>query len=230
MNTNTKNLLKGLAIGLGVLGAFAGVYYLSKRGKSGSGNNSKLKTKSPKNILFVGDSITAAPYSYANLIKKNNPDLSVDVLAKGGMPTKWMRDNLPQQLSGRKYDRIYIYGGVNDAWNDSIKPETTFGNLQAMVDMGNEHGADVFIITGYEPKGFMDYTKMPVTKYQKSKEDNIPLIDKYKNYQNNIPSNIQNASIVPKIDIAGMTADGIHPSSNGMKVIESVIIKGIKNV
>lgn len=227
MNENTKSILKGFAIGLGVLGALVGVYYVSRKIKSGSFGD--LKNPNPKNVLFVGDSITALPYSYANSIKKNS-NLNVDIMAKGGMPTSWMLDNLPQQLSGKKYDRVYIYGGVNDAWNDSIKTEKTLKNLQTMVDMANNNGADVFVIIGYEPNGFMDYTKMPVTRYQNSKADNIPLIEKYKNYQSLIPQKINNANFIHKISINGMTSDGIHPSQSGMNVFEETIEKGLKNV
>jgi lysophospholipase L1-like esterase len=195
-----------------------------------------LKNPSPKKILFVGDSISAIKDSKGNSITSTYPNyvknelaknnIAVDVLAKGGQPTSWMVQNLPTMLKN-KYDRVYIYGGVNDAWNSSIKPNVPFENIQKMVDMINQSGADAFVIIGYEPYGFMDYTKMPVTIYQKSKEDNIPLIKEYANFQVQLPKTIQNATFIPKINLGSRTGDGIHPNQEGQKMIAQTILKSI---
>lgn len=197
----------------------------------------KLKNTKPKKILFVGDSVTAVKdyrtggaitSTYPNYVKNSLAPLgiSVDVLAKGGEPTSWMVQNLPAMLQN-KYDRVYIYGGINDAWNSSIKPNVPLENLQKMVDMINQSGADAFIITGYEPYGFMDYQKMPVTRYQKDKTDNIPLIKEYADYQVQIPKTIKNATILPKFNLGNRTGDGIHPNGEGQKMIAEIIKKTI---
>lgn len=198
----------------------------------------KLKNKNPKKILFVGDSITAIADKYGNSIGSTYPNyvkkaladkgISVDVLALGGQPTSWMLNNLPSKLTN-KYDRVYIYGGVNDAWNSSIKVNVPFENIQKMVDLINESGADAFVIVGYEPKGFMDYKKMPVTIYQKSKEDNIPLIEEYISFQNQLPTKISNANFISKINLGDKTGDGIHPNVEGQKIIAQNILKTIEN-
>jgi len=209
------------------------IYFIIRKNMNAENNidtnilDKKKNKGTTKNILFIGDSITVSPYSYPKIIEKNNPSLKIDVLAKGGMATKWMLQNLPAQLSTKKYDQIYIYGGVNDAWNSSIKLETTLNNLQSMVDMGNQNGADVFIILGYEPLGFMDYNKMSVTRYQKTKEDNLPLIEKYKQYQSLIPTTIKGAFLVNKFQIPNMTGDGIHPNSKAQKIMADDISKTI---
>jgi lysophospholipase L1-like esterase len=209
------------------------IYFIIRKNMNAENNidtnilDKKKNKGTTKNILFIGDSITVSPYSYPKIIEKNNPSLKIDVLAKGGMATKWMLQNLPAQLSTKKYDQIYIYGGVNDAWNSSIKLETTLNNLQSMVDMGNQNGADVFIILGYEPLGFMDYNKMSVTRYQKTKEDNLPLIEKYKQYQSLIPTTIKGAFLVNKFQIPNMTGDGIHPNSKEQKIMADDISKTI---
>lgn len=195
-----------------------------------------LKNPKPKKILFVGDSITAIKdtkgnnitSTYPNYVKselaKNN--IGVDVLAKGGQPTSWMLQNLPSMLQN-KYDRVYIYGGVNDAWNSSIKPNVPFENIQKMVDLINQSGADAFVIVGYEPYGFMDYQKMPVTIYQKSKEDNIPLIKEYADFQVQLPKVVKKATFIPKINLGNRTSDGIHPNGEGQKMIAETILKTI---
>lgn len=195
-----------------------------------------LKNPKPKKILFVGDSITAVKDSKGNNITSTYPNyvknelalnnISVDVLAKGGQPTSWMLQNLPTMLQN-KYDRVYIYGGVNDAWNSSIKPNVPFENIQKMVDLINQSGADAFIIIGYEPYGFMDYQKMPVTIYQKSKEDNIPLIKEYADFQVQLPKTIKNATFIPKFSLGNRTSDGIHPNAEGQKMIAQTILKSV---
>lgn len=208
------------------------VYKVVAMGKG----KAKLKNSNPKKILFVGDSITAIKdangnsitSTYPNYVKKDLApnNISVDVLAKGGQPTSWMINNLPTMLQN-KYDRVYIYGGVNDAWNSSIKPNVPLENIQKMVDLINQSGADAFVITGYEPYGFMDYTKMPVTRYQKDKTDNIPLIKEYADFQVAIPKTIKNATILPKFNLGNRTGDGIHPNAEGQRMIAEIIKKTI---
>jgi hypothetical protein len=141
----------------------------SKRGKV------SIKNKNPKKILIVGDSQSAIKnasggkitYTYPNIIEEKLKDkgISIDVLALGGKTTAWMKENLPEQLKNNKYDRIIIYGGGNDTSNASIKLETTLQNIQDMVDMGIENGADVFVNLGYKVEGdFGNIDIMPVGK------------------------------------------------------------------
>ena len=214
-------------------------FIFSKKGKGLSGV--KLKNTSPKKILFVGDSVTAVKdYRNNNAIKSTYPNMvksaleprgiSVDVLAKGGETTRWMLENLRTHLQNNKYDRIYLYGGINDAWNNSIAPDKTLDNVKAMIDLAKQNGADMFVMQGYEPIGFMDYKKMPVTRYQKSKEDNIPLINEYIQYQNAL-SRLQkdrgDFRIVPKVDLGSRTGDGIHPNGEGQRMIAEAVLKTI---
>lgn len=212
----------------------------SRKGKGKSNvNKSKLKNPNPKKILLIGDSVTAIK-NYANnqaitstygaLTKKDleKEGYEVDVLAKGGEATRWMLSNLPQQLSGKKYDRIYIYGGINDAWNDSIKPSEPFENIQKMVDLGNENGADVFVVLGYRIDNFMDYKKMSTTRYVPTQEGLIPMIKEYEVFQKELPSKIKNAYFFPVFDLNGQTNDGIHPSGKAPRQIADLFIADIK--
>lgn len=204
--------------------------------------NTGLKNPTPKSILFIGDSVTAIKnYSngaaitgtYPNYVKSqlSSRGITVDVLAKGGEATKWMLDNLIIQLQSNKYDRIYFYGGINDAWNSSIKPQKTLDNVNKILDAIINSGADAFIIQGYNPDPFMDYTKMPVTRYQTGGiTDNIPLIQEYKEYQTELEklqTSRNDFVLIPKIDIGNTTGDGIHPNGTQHKKIAEVIVKTI---
>jgi lysophospholipase L1-like esterase len=222
----TKNIIIIGVVTIVVLGIV--IYVLVRKGK--------FKNKNPKNILIVGDSQSAIKtadgkdisFTWSRLLKNSlePKGYSVDVLALGGMPTKWMRDNLPAQLSKKKYDRVYILGGGNDSANSSIALKTTLDNFQSMVDMANANGADPFIMLGYRIDNFSDYRKMPLTIYVKKQEDWIPYIERRKQIQDNL-KRIKNAGIVPVYDLNGMTSDGIHPTAQGHKIIAQKMINHI---
>jgi len=188
-------------------------------------------TNNNKNILFIGDSITdiddargRATGTYPLLIRKDRPDLSIDVNALGGKTTSWMLLNLPPYLRNKKYGKVFIYGGINDAYTSNIKLETTISNIQKMVDLAVQNGARPYVVLGYEPVGFMDYRKMPTTRYVTTKEGYIPLIDRYRTLQRMMASQIKNATIIPKIVLgSSYTSDGTHPTGAGQRIIADTI-------
>lgn len=188
-------------------------------------------TNQNKNILFNGDSITdiddargRATGTYPLLIRKDRPDLSIDVNALGGKTTSWMLLNLPPYLRNKKYSKVFIYGGVNDAFSSNVKLDTTISNIQKMVDLAIQNGAKPYVVLGYEPVGYMDYRKMPTTRYVTRKEDYIPLIARYKTLQQMMASKIKGATIIPKIVLgSSYTSDGTHPTGAGQKIIADTI-------
>jgi lysophospholipase L1-like esterase len=67
------------------------------------------------NVMFVGDSHSAGDgWTWNYLIAKDHPEWDVTQVAKGGMRTDWMLENLTTKLSEKKYDLVFIYGGAND--------------------------------------------------------------------------------------------------------------------
>jgi acyl-CoA thioesterase-1 len=190
----------------------------------------KVKNKNPKKILIVGDSQSAIEtssgnkitYTYPNLLQNKLQDkgVTIDVLAIGGKTTDWMKKNLPSKLKNKKYDRVIIYGGGNDTSNASIKLETTLNNIQQMVDMSRENGADVFVNLGYKVQGdFGNYKIMPITPYITEREKWIPYVQKRKDLQKLIPQKIKNATFIPSYDLQSKTTDGIHPTASGHKIV-----------
>jgi lysophospholipase L1-like esterase len=201
----------------------------------------KLKNKNPKKILIAGDSQSAIKtasgknitFTYPNILMKNLPNVKIDVLAIGGKTSAWLLQNLPNQLKKEKYDRIYIYIGGNDTSNASIKLETTLSNIQKMVDLGNNNGADVFVNLGYKVEGtagkFGNYKIMNLTRYLKKQEDWIPYIEKRKELQRLIPKTIIGANFIPIYDLNKNTNDGIHPNSIGHKIVADKFMDSIQN-
>ncbi len=196
-----------------------------------------IRNKNPKKILIVGDSQSAIrnlsgeniTYTYPNLLKKElePKGYTIDVLAQGGKPTSWMLQNLPAQLKNNQYDRIYIYGGGNDASNKSIKLENTILNIQKMVELSRLNGADAFVVLGYRIDNFADYTKMPYTTYITDKKQWIPLIERRKELQKRLPKEIKNANFLPVNDLQGKTTDGIHPTASGHQIVAQNFLKSI---
>lgn len=128
-----KNILYGIVGGL-VIGL--GFIYINRR----------KKTDEINSILFIGDSNTAANYSYADQLKKSFPDLIVKKIAKVGEKTDWMKTQLQNELNKNKYNVVAILGGSNDIYalgkNDSAKR-----NLNDMYDLIHSKGSKVIAVT-----------------------------------------------------------------------------------
>ena len=190
--------------------------------------------KLPKSMLFVGDSITAIDYNglpvtftYPNLLKKElePKGIKIDVLAKGGKRTDWMLSNLTEKLKTNKYDRIYIYGGVNDMFS-AVTKDKALQNVQDMVDLSIKNGAEPYVIVGYDAEKFMDENKLKPTSYVPTKAGMVKLKNRYIDFQNSIPTTIKRATIVEKINIpSSMTADGVHPTPSGQKLIADRLLE-----
>lgn len=194
------------------------------------------KKKTANSILFVGDSITAIDYN-GQPVKTNYPYLiklelepqgkKVDVLAVSGKTTAWQLANLIEQLKDNKYDRIYIYGGINDMFSGVSKTKA-LSNLQQMVDLSKKNGADPYVIIGYDAQSFMDENKLKPTKDVPTQSGMIQLKNKYVDYQNSIPNTITGATIVDKFDIpSSMSVDGIHPTPSGQKIIANKLLEAL---
>jgi lysophospholipase L1-like esterase len=216
-----KKLFYGIVTVIGL-----GVIYLTVKKVFGK--------KLPKSMLFVGDSITAIDYK-GQPVKTNYPYLlmqdlgkkgiKIDVLAEGGKTTGWQLENLIQKLKTNKYDRIYIYGGINDMFS-GISKEKALSNVQKMVDLSKKNGAEPYVIIGYDAKTFMDENKLKTTKDVPTKAGIIAMKNNYIDYQNSIPKTIKGATIVKKFDIPStMTVDGIHPTPSGQKIIAKSLLE-----
>lgn len=194
------------------------------------------KNKTANSILFVGDSITVIDYN-GQPVKTNYPYLikqelepkgkKIDVLAVAGKTTGWQLENLIEKLKTNKYDRIYIYGGVNDMFSGVSKAKA-LSNVQQMVDLSKKNGADPYVIIGYDAQSFMDENKLKTTKNVPTKAGMLALKNKYVDYQNSIPSTITGATIVDKFNIpTSMTVDAIHPTPSGQKIIANKLLENL---
>lgn len=188
-------------------------------------------------VLFVGDSITAiesngkpVTSTYPNIIKSelSSKGVKVDVVAQGGKRTDWILTNLKEKLKTNKYDRVYIYGGINDMFS-SVSIESALQNVQKMVDLIKSKGSEPYVIIGYDAKTFMDENKLKPTSYVPTKAGMVKLKNRYIEFQNSIPKAIKGATIVGKFNIpSSMTSDAIHPTPSGQKIIANSLLEDIK--
>jgi lysophospholipase L1-like esterase len=237
MNATTKRILLWSILGVTLIGlsSFAVV-----QARKHSGKKVRIKNKNPKKILIVGDSQSAIKtanggditFTYPNLLRKQFSGKSFDVLALQGKTTAWMLSNLPEKLKGKKYDRVYIYGGGNDATNTSITIDKIISNIQRMVNLARENGADVFVNLGYKIEGtngkFGNYTIMPITPYIKDRTQWIPIVERRKLVQKRLSKEIKGANLIPIYDLKQNTSDGIHPNAQGHKLVAQNYAKTLK--
>jgi lysophospholipase L1-like esterase len=206
---------------------------LSFRKKSGG------KNKNPKKLLFVGDSVTAIKnyanntpikYTYPNFLKEDlePKGYTIDVLAKGGEETKWMLKNLPEQLKNNKYDRIYIYGGANDGQNN-VPLEKYLSNMEQMIKLGKDSGADVYVLAGFDNSKTIDPNKVGTTIYVPTKEEMYKRWQRWMDWQKRLPNLLKSADkVIPIVEIPKeYVPDGLHPSVKGAKMLSDYIKKTI---
>lgn len=237
MNNKTQNIIAYSIIGLTLIGVTAFIIIQRRKSKI---DKVKLTNKNPKKILIVGDSQSAIKtasgtnitWTYPNLLRQKFPNKQIDVLALGGKTTSWGLENLPSQLKNNKYDRVYIYMGGNDTSNASIPLDRAIGNIQKMVDLSKENGADVFVGLGWKIEGedgrFGNHNIMPLTIYLDSAEDWIPLINRRREFQKRLPQEIKGANFVPVYDLQQKTNDGIHPTIEGHKLVANYYAKTLE--
>lgn len=171
-------------------------------------------TTTKRKILFVGDSLTCFNRGWQSQVAKTlNKDYNK--VAKVGKKTDWMLINLKKHLSNnsRKYDAIFIYGGINDAYSGSSKK--TINNLQKMIDLCNKYNIKPILIIGYNP--------LNVAKGK------IKLRNKYINLQHEMML-LKNCEII-KVDNDinhTDTPDGIHLKMSGHNKFSKFILKNLE--
>ena len=193
--------------------------------------NKDSKPKQPKtlkNILFVGDSMTdeyylnQPTYTYSYLIKNKLTDKSVDIIAEVGKTTSWMLSNVKTQLAKKKYDRVYIWGGVNDIFSGYTQ-SSAIANIQSIVDSVVAQGGDAYVLIGYDAEKFMSPAVLTANKY------NASMKPYYVKYQKALKSSIKNATIIDEFNLSSSySSDGIHPTGAAHQIIANELMKNIK--
>lgn len=99
-----------------------------------------------RSILFIGDSNTAANFSYADQLKKRFPELNIKKIAKVGEKTDWMFNQLYEELGKNEYDVVAILGGSNDIYATG-RTDRTKQSLDSMYKLAHARGSKVLAVT-----------------------------------------------------------------------------------
>ena len=111
----------------------------------------KEDTSNPKkNVLFIGDSLSnGVGYTWNYELAEKYPNWSVKHITKAGESTSWMLNQLVAELSSKKYDLVFIYGGTNDMFS-LVSIDQTLDNFKKMIDIVKRQGGKTIIFTGYD--------------------------------------------------------------------------------
>lgn len=142
MTDTNRHILIGIGIAVGVTGiAFLGKHLYDMRKITSAMN----EAKGVGSALFIGDSNTAANFSYADQLRAKYPKMRIKKIAKNGAKTDWMLERMEDEMRTNKYDVVLILGGSNDIYAlgrvDSAK-----NNLSKMYDLAHKNGSRVVAI------------------------------------------------------------------------------------
>ena len=172
-------------------------------------------------ILFVGDSLTAYSGGWQHQVGRMR-HIKYDNIAKSGKRTKWMLNQLKQYSHkvGR-YTKVIIYGGINDSFS-SVNEDDTIENIQKMVDIVKEMGAEPIVVVGYNPHRVIQATSYPSEIETKSR-------NRYIGLQKRIGTDIKGCTIIPMENGIGRTDsdDGIHLKASGHRKFANWILENL---
>lgn len=217
----------------GFLGGQPASYFMSK----GDITNEYIK------IIALGDSITAGYpftdncpiesidiYSWTNSIRQN---LKVDVINKGigGQTTTQLLSRFASDVITNKPSHCIIMCGINDAYktDQGITIQQSLNNFIALITLCTQNNiipiVGIFIPTTNCTYGTTEINQKCDTIRQNQinycTNNNIPMIDFYNLFLENISGNIINS-------LYG--SDLLHPNENGYNRMGWLAVKTLKNI
>jgi lysophospholipase L1-like esterase len=172
-------------------------------------------------ILFVGDSLTAYSGGWQHQLGRML-HTKYDNISKGGKRTKWMLSQLKQYSHKTdRYTKVIIYGGINDSFS-SVNEDDTIENIQKMVDIAKEMGAEPIVVVGYNPQRVIQATSYPSEIETKSR-------NRYIGLQKRIQTHIKRCTIIPMEDSIYRidSDDGIHLKASGHRKFANWILENL---
>ena len=181
-----------------------------------------------KNILFLGNSITAGyeldpSDAFPNLIQLKIDSLGLDYnVINGGISgetTAGRKARMDWMLSRQSVDILVLELGGNDGLR-GIQPDSSYMNLQAIIDQTKEKYPDVkILIAGMEAppnmgKRFTDEFRGIFKRLADANE--LPLI----------PFILDGVAGIRELNLP----DGIHPTEEGHKIVSETIWKYLEDL
>jgi lysophospholipase L1-like esterase len=176
----------------------------------------------PDKILFVGDSLTAYSGGWQHQMSRMLHAKYTNI-SKGGKRTKWMVNELKKHADNSAgYTKVVIYGGINDSFS-SVKEDDTIDNIETMVYIAKEMGAEPIVIVGYNPE------KVNVRTIY-STEIETKCRNRYIKLQKRIQKDITMCNVIPMENTIDRTDsdDGIHLKASGHQKFYKWVVKNLE--
>lgn len=181
--------------------------------------------KTPTRVVFMGNSITDGWWGADSLFLKNNRLIGRGI---GGQTTAQMLVRFRADVINLRPKAVVILAGTNDIAqnNGYIAPENILGNIISMAELAKANNIDVVlcsILPAYEygwRKGLEPADKIiALNKMIKAYADqnNLTYVDYHsalKDERNGLPEKY--------------SKDGVHPTMEGYKIMESMILKALE--
>lgn len=181
--------------------------------------------KTPTRVVFMGNSITDGWWGADSLFFKNNRFIDRGI---SGQTTAQMLVRFRADVINLQPKAVVILAGTNDIAqnNGYIAPENILGNIISMAELAKANNIDVVlcsILPAYEygwRKGLEPADKIiALNKMIKAYADrnNLTYVDYHsalKDERNGLPEKYSN--------------DGVHPTMEGYKIMEDMILKALE--
>lgn len=181
--------------------------------------------KTPPKVVFMGNSITEGWWNTDSLFFKNN-----EFVARGisGQVTSQMLVRFRKDVIDLQPKAVVILAGTNDIAenNGYISLENTKGNIVSMIELAKLHNIDVILCSvlpaydfswhkGLEPAGkIIELNKMLKAYADRNQVTYVDYHSKMADERNGLPAKYSN--------------DGVHPTLEGYKVMEGIILPVLK--
>lgn len=173
-------------------------------------------------VAFIGDSHTSYQRGWQDMLSKKT-GLTYFNYSVGGITTSWMLDIAKDNLN-KNHDYLFVWGGANDMFGNSITPTKAYRNVQQIVDLAKKKNIKVVVLTGFSPEDCINTSSNPIKliKYQQ----------RYSEYQKLLLDSIKGATVIKNHFVNksdGDCGDYIcHMTIQGHKKMSDSIIKHLK--
>lgn len=217
-----KSMKKWFVLAMCLLASFSLFSQQNDWAQFGRYAEANKTVKTPTRVVFMGNSITDGWWGADSLFFKNNRFIGRGI---GGQTTAQMLVRFRADVINLRPKAVVILAGTNDIAqnNGYIAPENILGNIISMAELAKANNIDVVLCSilpayeygwrkGLEPADKIIALNQMIKAY--ADKNNLTYVDYHsalKDERNGLPEKYSN--------------DGVHPTMEGYKVMEDMILK-----
>lgn len=217
-----KSMKKWFVLAMCLLASFSLFSQQNDWAQFGRYAEANKTVKTPTRVVFMGNSITDGWWGADSLFFKNNRFIGRGI---GGQTTAQMLVRFRADVINLQPKAVVILAGTNDIAqnNGYIAPENILGNIISMAELAKANNIDVVLCSilpayeygwrkGLEPADKIIALNQMIKAY--ADQNNLTYVDYHsalKDERNGLPEKYSN--------------DGVHPTMEGYKVMEDMILK-----